>query len=108
MRRLSRKIREHEAAIGADCRHLATAVTALRAGIRRNAGSLRALGAAFGGGLVLGLLKGGRASARVDSPSGAVLGERFAREVLWPLGMRALRVQLDRRLRDDGEAPQRR
>ncbi|MCO6439806.1 MAG: hypothetical protein J5I81_01705 [Nitrococcus mobilis] len=108
MRRLSRKIREREAAIEVDRRHLATAVAALRAGTRRRAGSPSALGVAFGGGLALGLLKGGRATAYADSPNGAALARRFAREVLWPLGMSALRVQLGRRLLDDGAAPQRR
>ncbi|WP_156777012.1 hypothetical protein [Nitrococcus mobilis] len=107
MRRLSRRIRECEAAIGVDRRNLATAVSALRAGVRRRAGSPRALGVAFGGGLVLGLFEGGRVSAHANFPSSASMVKRFAREALWPLGMSALRVQL-RRVLDDGAAAQRR
>ena len=113
MGRLSRRIREREAAIDADRRNIATAVALLRIGARRRAASPSALGAAFGGGLLAGWLTGGRASSRArraparESPHRKSRIGRFAREVLWPLGVSVLRVQLGRLLLDGGD-PQRR
>ena len=112
MSRLSRRIREREAAIDADRRHMAAAVAELRAGVRRRLSSPGALCAAFGGGLVLGAVSAGRTrsraarnavspeagSPRVASPRAASMAMRLAREVLWPIGVGALQAQLGRLL----------
>lgn len=119
MSRLSRRIREHEAAIGADRRHMAAAVAELRAGVRRRISSPGALCAAFGGGLVLGVVSAGRArsraarsavspqagSPRVASSRGAPMVIRLAREVLWPIGVGALQAQLGRLLAGGEASP---
>lgn len=116
MSRLSRRIREREAAIGADRRKMAAAVTGLRSGMRRRMSRPSTLCAAFGGGLVLGWVRGGgRAPSRTapsaglsqatSSSRGVPMATRLAREVLWPLGVGALRAQLSRLLTEDDAQP---
>lgn len=103
MSQLSRRIREREAAIEADRYDIAAAITGLRTGVRRRISSPGALYAAFGGGLVLGWVSGGgrsssrgRAAPSSDSsaPRTESITARLAREVLWPVGIGALQLQL--------------
>lgn len=109
MSRLSRRIRDREAAIGAHRRTMAAAVGELRAGMRRRLGRPSTLCAAFGGGLALGWVSGGRGSraaptaapAHAASAHATPMATRLMREVLWPLGVGALRVQLNRFLAND-------
>ncbi|MDN5871027.1 MAG: hypothetical protein L0H73_09975 [Nitrococcus sp.] len=110
MSRLSRRIRECETAIDTDRRNMAAATTQLRAGIHRRMSRPSILLAFFGGGLALGFLSGARktsdtasstvASPRVASPWSS-MGTRLARDVLWPVGISALQVQLARLLGSD-------
>lgn len=112
MSRLSDGIRECEAAIGADRRNMAAAMAELRAGTRRRMSRPSVLCAFFGGGLALGFVSGGRqasrtasgvvASPRVASPWTS-MATRFARDVLWPVGIGALQVQLGRLLGGDAQ-----
>ncbi|MDN5848835.1 MAG: hypothetical protein L0H63_04235 [Nitrococcus sp.] len=112
MSRLSRRIRECEIAIGADRRNMAAAMLELRAGIPHRLSRPRVLFACFGGGLALGFLSGGRRPSRaaasdVAPPRAASpwpsMATRLARDVLWPVGVGALQMQLGRLLGSDAQ-----
>lgn len=116
MSRLSRRIREREVAIGVDRRNIAAAVTELRVGVRRRLSSPSTLCAVFGGGLVLGWISGGREPSRAVPAAessqaapprsrAASMTTRLAREVLWPIGVGALRVQLKQFLAETEAQP---
>lgn len=109
MSQLSRRIQEREGALGAHRRLMSAAASELLAGTRRRAGSMGVLCAAFCGGLVLGWVDGGRglsdrepnaAPSSVESSRSAfsratAMIRRFAREVVWPGMLNALRVELN-------------
>lgn len=90
MRSLRRAIREREAAIGADRRLVAAAVSELRAGLRRRAAKPTVLCAFFGGGVMMGYF-----SVKGRNYTGpAVMVSRLTRDVVWPVVMGMLRVRL--------------